>query len=352
MKKYVVLVMAAIAFLFTFESSEAQVLQRFRNNIREAISPQALPQRQVQPYNYAPPQVRPQSGISNQPRYVQPQVRVQRPAPQPTSSPQRLTPYSQLPPQQRVAIPQQRMAIPPQQLSNGPRLNAPVPVGKPAVGPAGEAKVRVVTYLDPRSGRTYQRRYLLPGNSPAAINRPTQGQVTTGRRSIFTQPTATYGTVAGNSSTVSTPQPVPPAGQSLIPPIQFSPRSTQQPANVSSGVLPALTGPVLSAPSSPAQPIAASIDSFDTSSQVETASSQVETASAEIEIAPSMPETTSAGIPDLSGITVDPAPVAPDEEASQDLFFDDGSTDEEADTPSEEIAEGLNYSVLEEFEEE
>ena len=296
MKKSAVLALVAVAFFSTFDCSEAQVLRRFRSNVREAINPQVLPQQQIQTLNSA-----------------QPQVRIQRPAPQRiTSGPQQLTPYSRLTPQQRVLVPQQ-------QFSNGPRFNAPAPVGNLGIQPAVGARVRVVTYLDPSSGRTFQRRYLLPGNSPTGNARAPQGQVVTGRRSIFTQPTTTFGAatdLAANPSIGSVPQSTPSPRQSLVPTIQFAPPvAQQQPANASTGLLPALAGPVLAAPTATAQPIAASIDNVQNSPQIETASAEIETPPAGV-------ETSSTGIPDLSGITVDPSPVDPEEKASQDLFFD------------------------------
>jgi len=97
MKKFAVLAMAAVTFLSTFDSSEAQVLRRFRNNVREAISPLSLPLQQVQPLDSA-----------------QPPLRIQRPAPQRLlsgSGPQQLTPFSRLPPQQRVPVTEQRVTI-------------------------------------------------------------------------------------------------------------------------------------------------------------------------------------------------------------------------------------------------
>ena len=403
MKKFALLAMGAVTFLSTFDSSEAQILQRFRSNIRQAISPLVGPPLQVQPFNGPSPEVRLQPGVPNQPRYVQPQVRIQRPAPQLNAAgPQRLTPYSRLTPQQRVIVapPQQRVTVappqrvtvaPPQRFSTRPTLTAPAPVANPVAQSRGDATIRIVTYYDPRSGSTFQRRFLLPGNSPTVVNRAPQGQIATGRRSIFIEPSPTYGAVAGNPSVNSIPQSTP----SLVPPIQFSPQVTQQPANVSSGLAPALAGPVLNAPTSIAQPIAASIDRAEIPSQVETVSLEL--------------ETTSTGIPDLSGITIDPAPLettptetasldstfaetspmddpaptetaptetapldftfaetapmddlAPtetvvmdpeEEEASQDLFFDGDSTDEIIEESDEDTAGGLDFSVLEEVEE-
>ena len=377
MKKFALLAMGAVTFLSTFDSSEAQILQRFRSNIRQAISPLVGPPLQVQPFNGPSPEVRLQPGGPNQPRYVQPQVRIQRPAPQLNAAgPQRLTPYSRLTPQQRVIVapPQQRVTVappqrvtvaPPQRFSTRPTLTAPAPVANPVAQSRGDATIRIVTYYDPRSGSTFQRRFLLPENSPTVVNRAPQGQIATGRRSIFIEPSPTYGAVAGNPSVNSIPQ----STSSLVPPIQFSPQVTQQPANVSSGLAPALAGPVLNAPTSIAQPIAASIDRAEIPSQVETVSLEL--------------ETTSTGIPDLSGITIDPAPLettptetasldstfaetAPmddlaatetvvmdpeEEEASQDLFFDGDSTDEIIEESDEDTAGGLDFSVLEEVEE-
>jgi len=356
--------MATVGLISTCGSSEAQVLRRFRENVREAIIPQVLPLQRIQTFNsvlpqgrlqprpvaepqprYVQPQVRvqPRPVTQPQPRFVQPQVRVQRPALQPsTSNPQRLTPYSRLTPQQRTSVPQQ-------QFSTGPRLVAPAPVGNPAVQSTGGARVRIVTYLEPRSGRTFQRRYLLPGNSPTGITQVPQGQIVTGRRSIFNQPTPTFGDVTSIPSVASIPISTPPVSprQSLVPPIQFS-QQIIQPIEASPGLLPSLSGPSLTAPETIAQPIAASIDISENPSTIETAS-------AEVEAIPFETETSPEGIPDLSGITVEPAPVTVDTAtvvdpapadapggADQELFFNDDFADEASDDPG--------YSVLEEDE--
>jgi len=133
----------------------------------------------------------------------------------------------------------------------------------------------------------------------------------------------------------------PSIGQSLVPPIQFAPQITQQPVGASPELLPALAGPTLVAPAPAAQPIAASVDNFGNSIQIESASGSVQTASAEL-------ENTSTGIPDLSGITVDPAPadstfvdLAPADPVSVDLApvtVDDMAPSEDAlgDAPAEE----------------
>ena len=394
MKKFTALVVVAVSFLSPLDSSEAQVLRRFRNNIREAIIPQALPQQQIQaldslqpqarilPQLRAQPQVRvqpqPQVRVQAQPQVrvqAQPQVRIQRPAsPRVISGPQQLTPYSRLTPQQRVSVPQP-------QLDRGPRLVAPAPVGSPSVQSTGGTKIRVVTYLDPRSGQTFQRRFLLPENSPAGVTRAPQGQIVTGRRSIFTQPTIVNTPVTGlavNPTAGSIPVSNPSIEQSLVPPIQFAPQITQQSVSVAPELQPALVGPALAAPA--AQPIAASVDNFGNSVQTESASGVVQTASAEI-------ETTPTGIPDLSGLTVDPAPadttfvdldpadtasvdlapvtvddMAPGEdviedapaEEDQDLFFDDDFADETVEVSVDETTDAgdSNYSVFEEVEEE
>jgi hypothetical protein len=101
----------------------------------------------------------------------------------------------------------------------------------------------------------------------------------------------------------------------------------------------------MAAPSPVAQPIAASIDSTANSSQVKTAS-------AEVDAAPAKLEASSTGIPDLSGLTVDPAPLASPENVDQDLFFDNDSTAAVTDSSDDETAEEINYSVLEEAEDE
>lgn len=328
MKKFAVLVIAAVTLVSTLEPLEAQVLRRFRSNVRDAVSPQNAAQR---------PQVRLQSRPSTQPQYVPPQVRTQRPAPGITSSaPQQLTPYSRLSPQQRASVPQP---------SNGPKLNAPVPARIPSAQPADANKVRIVTYYDPHTRRSFQRRYLVPANSPAVTTPATRGQVIVGRQSIFTPhapAVGAVGTATGLTAAPTIAQPSTQPSPSLVPPIQFSTRVANQPVGASPVLSPPLAGPTLTSPVATTQAIAASIDNS-------AVSSQVETASAEVEIALTENETSPEGIPDLSGITVEPAPVDSKEEESQNLFFDDESSnvDETADETDE-----INFSVLEEFEEE
>ena len=366
MKKFAVLVIAAVTLVSTLEPLEAQVLRRFRSNVRDAVSPQNAAQR---------PQVRLQSRPSTQPQYVPPQVRTQRPAPGITSSaPQQLTPYSRLSPQQRASVPQpsngpklnapvpvrtpsapqqltpysrlspqQRASVP--QPSNGPKLNAPVPARIPSAQPADANKVRIVTYYDPHTRRSFQRRYLVPANSPAVTTPATRGQVIVGRQSIFTPhapAVGAVGTATGLTAAPTIAQPSTQPSPSLVPPIQFSTRVANQPVGASPVLSPPLAGPTLTSPVATTQAIAASIDNS-------AVSSQVETASAEVEIALTENETSPEGIPDLSGITVEPAPVDSKEEESQNLFFDDESSnvDETADETDE-----INFSVLEEFEEE
>ena len=184
--------------------------------------------------------------------------------------------------------------------------------------------------------------------------------------------------LAVNPTAGSIPVSNPSIEQSLVPPIQFAPQITQQSVSVAPELQPALVGPALAAPA--AQPIAASVDNFGNSVQTESASGVVQTASAEI-------ETTPTGIPDLSGLTVDPAPadttfvdldpadtasvdlapvtvddMAPGEdviedapaEEDQDLFFDDDFADETVEVSVDETTDAgdSNYSVFEEVEEE
>ncbi len=308
MKKFAVLAMSAFAILLNVESSEGQVFRRFRENVRNAIAPQP----QVRPYSV------PQLG---QPQVIQPQpqVRIQSPAAPASDQPQQLTPYSKLTPQQRAAVPS----------GTGPRLNAPVPVNNPnAVNKSAPSRIRIVTYFDPRSGRTFQRRYLVPGDAVApAVGgnaQPSTKKIGTGL------PPARTPSVARAPSAVRT-------NRSTVPPIQFSPAQSPT-ATVASGAMPELAGPNLSGPtvnsapivtaapagaSSTEQPIAASIESGETS--------RVETASAEI--------------PDLSGIMIEPpasTPAGTAEEEMQNSFF--GSDVDDDVEPS--------YSVLEASEEE
>ena len=72
-------------------------------------------------------------------------------------------------------------------------------------------------------------------------------------------------------------------------------------------------------------------------------SPEVATVSAEIDVVSPL-EAASTGIPDLSGLTIAPAVDKSIEQDGQDLFFDDAG---------DETTDGeINYSVLEEFEEE
>jgi hypothetical protein len=124
----------AIVTVVTFSAdADAQIFRRLRDNIRANTPPQAQPAPQLQ----RPTQVAP--------------------APQGQYG-QALTPYARLTPPQRAVAGQ-----PPRQ--NGPTN----PTAQP-----NQVNVRVVTYYDPRTGRTFQRRYVLPPQRGATAQAGTQ----------------------------------------------------------------------------------------------------------------------------------------------------------------------------------
>ena len=117
------------------DTAEAQLFRRLRSNIRSNLAPaQPLGQPRAQPLAQPQPTAR-------QPYQVAPRPQGQYGQP--------LTPYARTTPQQRQII------------TPTPATSQTTSAGKPAVA------VRVVTYFDPRTGRTYQRRYSVPGNTPA-----------------------------------------------------------------------------------------------------------------------------------------------------------------------------------------
>lgn len=116
------LLLLAVFTMVTFTAdAHGQLFRRLRENIRSNYSPQL----QSSPAQYAPQQLR---------QGQQPQ----------RQTGQTLTPYSRLTPEQR---------------NQGDQNANP-----------GQVNVRVVTYLDPRTGRTYQRHFLVPANNTVADN--------------------------------------------------------------------------------------------------------------------------------------------------------------------------------------
>lgn len=135
----ITLSLLVVVTMVTFTAdADGQIFRRMRDNIRSNYSPQG----QVAPARAVPVQTAPQP---------------QRPG-QVITQPQRqygqsLTPYSRLTPQQRSAP----AAAQPNRSATAANSNAN----------SGQVNVRVVTYYDPRTGRTYQRRFIVPPNNAA-----------------------------------------------------------------------------------------------------------------------------------------------------------------------------------------
>ena len=313
MKKLAAIAIVTSAFCMIGESSEGQIFRRFRDNVRGAISDSRQqytprPVQQAPQQRYLPqPSVQPQRQVQ-----VQPQRQVQRVivpnGTQRNATTQQLTPYARLSPAQRAAAPTTT--------GNAPSITAPRPFVPRGASPANVdtngTKVRIVTYLDPRTGRTFQRRFIVPNDAPAPQN--IQGQFAASGQPNVNQPNS-----LGVAPTGGAPQ-----SASVIPPLNLAPVATPPVLNNSANEsLPVLAGPTLdSTPQENAIP--ASLNDGST----------VETASAEI--------------PDLSGLSMENAesPAEPSLEG-QDEFFSDPDLIE---VDLDEVDDGSNvesYSVLE-----
>jgi len=129
--------LAAVTVISLTSDADAQLFRRLRDNIRNTYPPQTP----------VAPQSRPQ---------LQPQRRgraVGQPQGQTGGS---LTPYSRLTPEQRNASAKAQATNPQADRTAQPNLKSE------------KINVRVVTYYDPRTGRTFQRRFLLPPNNDAS----------------------------------------------------------------------------------------------------------------------------------------------------------------------------------------
>lgn len=251
MKKLLILTLAALPFLFVSDAAEAQLFRRFRNNARSSATPQRAPQ-QYQPQYRAP-------ANNVAPTYGQPQT---------------MTPWSRLTPQQQAMQPNR----------TAPSMKAPTPInGQTAeANKDGFTRVRVVTYYDPRTGRTFQRRYLVP-DSTASAKQVADTNGTNEPPSILNKQAKDD---LASSASVSSD------GQSIgnIPEFsrQSETRATQSTAVAGNDAMPLLMGPEISAakPSLTAQAThAPSDDSKGESliaSSVESTQSNVEQASASI----------------------------------------------------------------------
>ena len=134
-------------------SVDAQIFRRLRENIRANIAPQpnaVAPQQIQRPQQFQRPQAPSQIAPQPNPQYGQ-----------------RLTPYSRLTPTQRQAA-----ATPDTNVAQ----SAPAKVTAASPNPAATTNVRIVTYLDPRTGRTFQRRYIVPPNPNANSNAAVQNR--------------------------------------------------------------------------------------------------------------------------------------------------------------------------------
>lgn len=129
------LLIAAVTLAITAPSSDAQLFRRLRDNIRSNNAPAqraTVPQRRSNsPYQVAP----------------QPQGRYG----------QSLTPYARLTPDQR------RQQTDPN-LQSTSKPNPEQKTGQDRRDDADTVDVRIVTYYDPRTGRTFQRRFVQPAN--------------------------------------------------------------------------------------------------------------------------------------------------------------------------------------------
>ena len=224
------LLATTVATLSTLTTSvDAQIFRRLRENIRANIAPQ-------------PNAVAPQANPVAPPQIQRPQAPVQV-APQPNPQyGQRLTPYSKLTPaqQQAAATPDVRVA-------------QPTKVNKEIVSAAKPAttNVRIVTYYDPRTGRTFQRRYIVPPSQNANTNAAVQNrQLATRETSAQARqnvqvdriPAAASNVQSGRSVlTQSTPQQprfnIPPIVSSQPTNVRVNQTSTQESS------LPVLAGP-------------------------------------------------------------------------------------------------------------
>lgn len=144
------LIIAAVTLTLSASSSEAQLFRRLRDNIRSNNAASGRPPATQTPRYNSPYQVAPR-----------PQGR----------SGQTLTPYAQLTPQQR----QQQVGTPANSPSNSDSDSDSSADGDAntqqaqtdAANPPEASEtvnVRVVTYYDPRTGRTFQRRFVLPAD--------------------------------------------------------------------------------------------------------------------------------------------------------------------------------------------
>ncbi len=240
----ITLSLLAVVTLVTFTAdADGQIFRRMRDNIRSNYSPQSP----VAPVQIAPQPIRP-GQVVRQPQYGQ-----------------SLTPYSRLTPDQRnpsVIAQPNRNVNPANQNAQSDQVN-----------------IRVVTYYDPRTGRTYQRRFLIPSNNGAA--NPTGDQKVAGGN-----PPASTPTMPRKPVYDKIPKPVavnPPqqlnARPSVsvlqqpkfnIPPIRVNqvPTQIQQPT-ITGQQLPTLAGPqtIVAAPGITAAPAIASPEAVTTTTQ-------------------------------------------------------------------------------------
>lgn len=200
----------AIAFASLLSMSanvEAQIFRRLRENIRA----NNLPQRPLSPQPKRPAQVAPQSN---------------------GQFGQRLTPYAKLSPQQRQAdaLAQSKAVAEAAESAEDTR-------GKDRTREAetDTVDVRVVTYYDPRTGRTFQRRFVLPPKNQTE-SKPDLDNTVAGRGPMSDS--------SNSRKTDALTQSDAPSPKFGIPPLtNLRTESDVERSTVDAGQLPVLAGP-------------------------------------------------------------------------------------------------------------
>ena len=241
----------AVATLFTFAAdADGQIFRRMRDNIRGNYAPQT----QARPVQVAPQPIRPgQPSVQPQSQYGQ-----------------SLTPYSRLTPQQRSA------STTAQPSTQTPNLKTPIPGASANNQNAkpDQMNVRVVTYYDPRTGRTYQRSYLVPSNNGASDQAGNQRVAGADTPSSAAPKRPLYDKipkpVAATPSRQAQPRPsvsVVQQDRFNIPPIRIEQPTTQaQQTAVATQQMPILSGPqtIAATPAITATPTIASPETMAT----------------------------------------------------------------------------------------
>lgn len=217
-------VITVIAFSSLTATVEAQIFRRLRDNIRA----NSAPQRPVTPQPQRPYQV----------------------APRPSQYGQTLTPYSRLTTEQRQAS------------ETAEVRSAEAPVAEKPTANSETVNVRIVTYHDPRTGRTFQRKFVLPPETkPSNGNRQIASRGSSPLGSNIAGPDRASSAAAPNENNSVLSQSAPAGSHSpqfSIPPLVAEPSGTRvdrTPAGlIRQPEMPLLAGPPIVA----AKPAAAS----------------------------------------------------------------------------------------------